>query len=212
MLCFVATLSFAFVDKLAKAPYVGKLVNDDDNNWWLLQPKRWICPFTLSCIILGTRTRKLTHGGVQMFLHTAHLHPHHLHTYINTQNREFLAMMRSTRSTTAFLALLVASSTNAFLLPSPSAATTAARSPNFPTTAATVLHATTVPRGVGLEAIPDADLKEADKTPPPSTFFECTLQAYNSAAAAIKDGYKLLEVEFPPLPAAEMASQVCRFR
>lgn len=69
------------------------------------------------------------------------------------------------------------------------------------------MHATTVPRRVGLEAIPDADLKEADKTPPPSTFFECTLQAYNSAAAAIKDGYKLLEVEFPPLPAAEMASQ-----
>ncbi|TFJ85360.1 hypothetical protein NSK_003319 [Nannochloropsis salina CCMP1776] len=69
------------------------------------------------------------------------------------------------------------------------------------------LFATTVPRAVGLEAIPEADLMEADKTAPPSTFFECTLQAYNAAAAAIKDGYKLLEVEFPPLPAAEMASQ-----
>lgn len=32
-------------------------------------------------------------------------------------------------------------------------------------------------------------------------------QAYNAAAAAIKDGYKLVEVEFPPLSAEEMSNQ-----
>ena len=112
-----------------------------------------------------------------------------------------------------------------------------------------------------LEGIKEADLSQADKTPPPSTFFECTLQvsmknledsyrftcifhhpashtadldafhhhhhhhhhrhipnstnpssihvsqAYNAASAALKDGHKLIEVDFPPLPASEMANQ-----
>lgn len=32
-------------------------------------------------------------------------------------------------------------------------------------------------------------------------------QAYNAAAAALADGHKLLEIEFPPLSASDMANQ-----
>lgn len=118
------------------------------------------------------------------------------------------AVMRHTWSSIACLfSLLMSQSTIGFLLPYPSGSFPMAR-PHSTLSSQVALFATTVPRAVGLEAIPEADLKAADKTAPPSTFFECTLQAYNAAAAAIKDGYKLLEVEFPPLPAAEMASQV----
>ena len=39
-----------------------------------------------------------------------------------------------------------------------------------------------------------------DKTPPPRSFQMCVEQAYLSAKAAIDAGYKLIEVEFPPLP------------
>merc|ERR1719329_1128327 len=39
-----------------------------------------------------------------------------------------------------------------------------------------------------------------DKSPPPRSFQMCVEQAYLSAKAAIDEGYKLLEVEFPPLP------------
>lgn len=44
--------------------------------------------------------------------------------------------------------------------------------------------------------------------PLPSCRRTCTHdQAYNAAAAALADGHKLLEIEFPPLAAADMASQ-----
>jgi hypothetical protein len=36
--------------------------------------------------------------------------------------------------------------------------------------------------------------------PPPSTFFQAITQAQKAASAALNDGYRLLEVEFPPLP------------
>ena len=39
-----------------------------------------------------------------------------------------------------------------------------------------------------------------DKSPPPRSFQMCVEQAYLSAKAAIDAGYKLIEVEFPPLP------------
>ena len=32
-------------------------------------------------------------------------------------------------------------------------------------------------------------------------------QAYNAASAALKDGHQLLEIDFPPLSAADMANQ-----
>lgn len=209
-MCLVATLFFAFCDKLVKDSYGSKLVDEDELSVVACSPSDGIVHLLLRASLL----EQLTHGIAMACKCSYTQHTSTTTTITSTRNlrcknSEVLAVMRSTRSTTAFLALLVASSTNAFVPPSHPAATLAARSANLPATAATIMHATTVPRRVGLEAIPDADLKEADKTPPPSTFFECTLQAYNSAAAAIKDGYKLLEVEFPPLPAAEMASQVC---
>lgn len=116
-------------------------------------------------------------------------------------------------ATTTTLFLLHSTLTTAFLLPTPSFPTTTTSTRTLPTTTATYTTTTTTPLYAAavsestFAGIPEADLSEADKTPPPSTFFECTLQAYNAAAAAMKDGYNLLEIEFPPLPAADMASQ-----
>ena len=48
-----------------------------------------------------------------------------------------------------------------------------------------------------------AEFKEfASKQPPPASFFELQQDCVRSARLARKDGHKLLEVEFPPLPAA----------
>ena len=78
------------------------------------------------------------------------------------------------RSSTLFL-LLLASTSQAFLHLPTLKQQPSTRRASSPTT--TTLHATVVPsRAEGLEAIADADLTEADKMPPPSTFFECTLQ------------------------------------
>jgi hypothetical protein len=35
---------------------------------------------------------------------------------------------------------------------------------------------------------------------PPNSFLGCVVQAKDSVRAALNDGYKLIEVEFPPLP------------
>jgi hypothetical protein len=46
-------------------------------------------------------------------------------------------------------------------------------------------------------------LKEyADKEPPPASFYELQINCARAARLAIKDGHKLIEVEFPPLPAS----------
>mmetsp|Transcript_3078 Transcript_3078/g.4151 ORF Transcript_3078/g.4151 Transcript_3078/m.4151 type:complete len:373 (-) Transcript_3078:39-1157(-) len=48
-----------------------------------------------------------------------------------------------------------------------------------------------------------ADFKVfASKQPPPASFFELQQDCVRSARLARKDGHKLLEIEFPPLPAA----------
>jgi len=54
---------------------------------------------------------------------------------------------------------------------------------------------------------PSTDDKEAfkayaDKQPAPSSFFELQQDCFRSAELAMRDGYDLLEVEFPPLPAS----------
>lgn len=41
----------------------------------------------------------------------------------------------------------------------------------------------------------------ASRQPPPASFFELQKDSIRAAKLAIKDGYDLLEVEFPPLPA-----------
>ena len=41
----------------------------------------------------------------------------------------------------------------------------------------------------------------ADKQAPPASFFELQQDSIKAAKVALKDGYKLLEIEFPPLPA-----------
>lgn len=91
-------------------------------------------------------------------------------------------------TTLAALMTLAAGAATAFLLPAPS--TSVARQPlaapvsssgsGSPRTAAAMgpLRVAAVEASpIGLaEVIPEADLTDADKTPPPSTFFECTLQ------------------------------------
>jgi len=48
-----------------------------------------------------------------------------------------------------------------------------------------------------------AEFKQfASKQPPPASFFELQQDCVRSARLARRDGHKLLEVEFPPLPAA----------
>lgn len=46
----------------------------------------------------------------------------------------------------------------------------------------------------------------ADFAPPPATFFQAIQQAVSATQAAFRDGEKLVEVEFPPLPTAQMES------
>lgn len=43
-------------------------------------------------------------------------------------------------------------------------------------------------------------IADFNKSPPPRSFAMCVDQAYLSCEAAIRDGKKLIEVEFPPLP------------
>lgn len=42
--------------------------------------------------------------------------------------------------------------------------------------------------------------------PPPNTFYQAIVQAQEATDAAFEAGFKLLEVEFPPLPTAELES------
>lgn len=48
-------------------------------------------------------------------------------------------------------------------------------------------------------------IEMADNMQTPATFYECITQAQEATIKAIKDGYKLMEVDFPPLSASEMA-------
>jgi Domain of unknown function (DUF1995) len=41
----------------------------------------------------------------------------------------------------------------------------------------------------------------ADKEPPPASFYELQINSAKAARIAMRDGHKLIEVEFPPLPA-----------
>ena len=50
----------------------------------------------------------------------------------------------------------------------------------------------------------EAFAKFASKQPPPSSFYELQQDCVRSTRLARNDGHKLLEVEFPPLPAAVM--------
>ena len=51
-----------------------------------------------------------------------------------------------------------------------------------------------------------AKSKELALAPPPSTFYQAITQAQGAVDAALADGHKLLEVEFPPLPTADLES------
>jgi len=50
-------------------------------------------------------------------------------------------------------------------------------------------------------ATPEEVKSAADATPPPSSFYELQRASVRAAQSAIDDGYNLLEIEFPPLPA-----------
>lgn len=52
-----------------------------------------------------------------------------------------------------------------------------------------------------------ADTAESQKlAPPPSTFFQAISQAQSAVDAALSKGYRLLEIEFPPLPTSQLES------
>ncbi|KAL3787083.1 hypothetical protein HJC23_011767 [Cyclotella cryptica] len=51
-------------------------------------------------------------------------------------------------------------------------------------------------------ATPEEIKEAADKVAPPSSFYELQIASVRAAQDAIRDGYRLLEVEFPPLPAS----------
>lgn len=48
--------------------------------------------------------------------------------------------------------------------------------------------------------------KKSPLAPPPSTFYQAISQAQQAVNTAITDGYRLLEIEFPPLPTAQLES------
>jgi hypothetical protein len=90
------------------------------------------------------------------------------------------------------LVSLVASTASAFTVP---------RSP-------TTIQSATSSRTTKLYNIPPPSLDDveafkayADKQPPPASFFELQQDCVKAAKLALRDGFKLLEVEFPPLPA-----------
>ena len=47
---------------------------------------------------------------------------------------------------------------------------------------------------------------QPEPSPPPSTFFQAIRQAQSAVDAALEAGYTLLEIEFPPLPTAQLES------
>jgi hypothetical protein len=51
-----------------------------------------------------------------------------------------------------------------------------------------------------VEMLVDTNIFSSPKAVPPSNFLDCVRQAAQGAKKAIADGYKLVEVEFPPLP------------
>lgn len=53
----------------------------------------------------------------------------------------------------------------------------------------------------GVDADPDTLKEYGDREPPPASFYDLQINSARAARLALKDGYKLLEVEFPPLPA-----------
>ncbi|KAI0562666.1 hypothetical protein FGB62_55g138 [Gracilaria domingensis] len=55
------------------------------------------------------------------------------------------------------------------------------------------------------ETEPPADIQQTF-APPPSTFYQAIKQAQQAVTEAIKAGFRIIEVEFPPLPAAQLES------
>lgn len=56
------------------------------------------------------------------------------------------------------------------------------------------------------EASTSAPPRVVAPAPPPSTFYQAITQAQSAADAALAEGHLLLEVEFPPLPTAQLES------
>lgn len=63
-----------------------------------------------------------------------------------------------------------------------------------------------VPAPAAVAESKSASKAGADPAPPPATFYQAIQQSVTAVQAAIADGEKLVEVEFPPLPAAQMES------
>jgi len=102
--------------------------------------------------------------------------------------------------TPVFFALMIISGSNAFNILSPSSALAARARTSTSTSTST---STTQLYNVPPPSINDVQaFKEyANKQSPPASFFELQQDCIQATKLALRDGYKLLEIEFPPLPA-----------
>ena len=107
--------------------------------------------------------------------------------------------MKFTLTTAVIASLVGCQISDAWTTTTPSAS--ARRNLNSKTTATRTT--TTTLFNVPPPSIDDVEAFQeyANKQPPPASFFELQQDCIRAAQLAIRDGHKLLEVEFPPLPA-----------
>eukprot|EP00585_Thalassiosira_rotula_P024941 CAMPEP_0196235012 /NCGR_PEP_ID=MMETSP0913-20130531/4920_1 /TAXON_ID=49265 /ORGANISM="Thalassiosira rotula, Strain GSO102" /LENGTH=410 /DNA_ID=CAMNT_0041516195 /DNA_START=65 /DNA_END=1297 /DNA_ORIENTATION=+ len=113
------------------------------------------------------------------------------------------------RSITATAMLSIALSATSIHGFAPPSTTTISANPSQLTTPATLTsprHHTPLCMNIPTPTIdggatPEEVKSAADAAPPPSSFFELQRASVSAAQMAIDDGFTLLEVEFPPLPA-----------
>lgn len=104
--------------------------------------------------------------------------------------------------------MALAANSNSFQIPSlvnPPSRKTFSR---FPFAPATISQTSPVSKSTCLYNVPPPSLDDpeavkaaADRESPPQSFYELQINSARAAQLAINDGFKLLEVEFPPLPA-----------
>ena len=105
----------------------------------------------------------------------------------------------ATRATPATRSLFSAAATLFALAVTPGRAFAPPSRPAAPSALAP-LRDVPVPTAAG-GATPEELKAAADAAPPPASFFDLQAAAGRAARQAIADGHRLLEVEFPPLPA-----------
>lgn len=100
----------------------------------------------------------------------------------------------------AMLSLIALSATSVHAFAPPSGASSIHQPPTAPSSP-TLLRMNIPTPTIGGGSTPEEIKLAADNLPPPSSFFELQRASVLAAQNAMADGYDLLEVEFPPLPA-----------